>query len=124
MARVTATEVKAILDDSALADGIVDSFITGANALITDALGSSGIGAALLKEIERYTAAHLISVTRERMASKEGAGGANIEYTGTYGMGLNASSYGQMAIAMDTTGRLSALGGKMASIYAVKGYDR
>ncbi|MBU0973858.1 MAG: hypothetical protein KKC20_24685 [Proteobacteria bacterium] len=124
MALVTVDEVKSILDDSSLSDVVITSFITGASAMVTSALGTATISAALHKELERYVAAHLISVTRERMASKEGAGGASIEYTGTYGMGLSASSYGQMAVTMDTTGKLAALGGKTVSIQAIKGYDR
>ncbi len=124
MGLVTATEVKAILDNSQLLDATVDSFIIGADALVISALGSSSLSAALIKEIERYLTAHLISITVERMASKEGAGGANITYTGMFGQGLEASAYGQMVKVLDTTGRMALLAGKSAKIYAVKGYIR
>ena len=121
MARVTATEVKQILDDSELDDTIVDAFIKGANALVNQSLGTGTSD--LLTEIERWIAAHLIASTRERQAKKEGAGGASIEYTGVYGSNLALTSYGQMALTLDTTGVLASLGGKSAKITAIKSFD-
>ena len=122
-ARVTATEVQAILVENDLTDITVESFIAGATALVDAALASSSLSDALLKEIERYYTAHLISSTVERMALKEGAGGASITYTGGYGGGLDSTSYGQTVKALDTTGKMAALGGKAASTYAIKSTD-
>lgn len=121
MARVTATEVKQILDDSTLLDSIVDTYILGANALVNSALGTGNTD--LLKEIERWMAAHMIAVTRERMAQKEQAGSAMIQYIGDYKGGLDSSPYGQMVKTLDTTGLMATLGGKSASTYAVKSFD-
>jgi hypothetical protein len=89
MGRVTATEVKAIMDGVTLADAVIDSYIIGANTIVTDNLGSSTLSVAMLKEIERWLAAHLVAITRERTAKKEGAGGASIEYTGDWGEGFS-----------------------------------
>lgn len=114
-ARVTVDEVKSILDNTSLTDPVIQTFITGANVYVTDALNGSGLGDDMLKEIERYYAAHLIAITVERMASKEGAGGASITYTGTYGQGLKSSSYGQICLTMDTTGTLAKLDGKKSA---------
>ena len=119
MGRVTATEVKAIMDGVTLADAIIDSYIIGANTIVTDNLATSGLSTAMLKEIERWLAAHLVAITRERTAKKEGAGGASIEYTGDWGSGFDSTSYGQTAVALDSTGTLAGLTGKSASIYAV-----
>jgi len=119
MGRVTATEVKAIMDGVTLADAVIDSYIIGANTIVTDNLGSSTLSVAMLKEIERWLAAHLVAITRERTAKKEGAGGASIEYTGDWGEGFSSTSYGQTAIALDSTGTLAGLTGKPASIYTV-----
>jgi len=120
-ARVTADDVKLILDNTSLTDTVIDTFITGANVFVTDALGNSKLGDDVLKEIERYYTAHLIALTVERMASKEGAGGASITYTGTYGQGLKSSPYGQIVLTMDITGTLAKLDGKKsASMYAIK----
>jgi len=121
MARVTATEVKAIMDGVTLADSIVDSYIISANTLVNSALGTAETD--LLKEIERWTTAHLIAITRERQAVKEGAGGASIEYAGKFGEGLKSTSFGQTVLVLDTSGKMAALGGKSAEIYAVKSFS-
>ena len=121
MGRVTATEVKEILDNSTLSDSIVNAYILGANALVNSALGTGDTD--LLKEIERWMAAHMIASSRERMAQKEGAGGAFIEYTGTSGQELSSTPYGQMVLTLDTTGAMSALGLRKASIRAVKSFN-
>ena len=123
--RVVAADVSAILDDTALTDPQIEIYITGAEAFVDNALGSSGLSVAVMKEIERYLTAHFITVTKERTAKKEEAGGAKIEYTGSWGGGLRATHFGQTAIDFDTTGTLDALsdGIKAASTRAVSGYD-
>ena len=120
-ARVTAAEVKEILDDSTLSDIIIGAYIKGANTLVNSVLGMGTSD--LLKEIERWFAAHLIAFTRERMAKKEGAGGASIEYTGEYGEGLASTSYGQMVMVLDTTGGMASLSLKQAKITAVTSFS-
>lgn len=123
MARTTATEVKQILDDSSLLDAIVDAYIIGANALITANLTGSGLSDILMKEIERWLTAHMIACTRERMAAKEGAGGAFIEYTGQYGDSLSSTPYGQMVMTLDTTGAMASLGGKAATVFSIPSFE-
>lgn len=119
MARTTAAEVKQILDTD-LSDAIVDAYIVGANAMVTDALSSSGLSDTLLEEIERWLSAHMIASTRERMAEKEGAGGASITYTGKYGEQLASTPYGQQVLILDTTGTMASLGKKKAVLAAVE----
>jgi len=110
MALTNITDVKAILDNTTLSDTIITSYISAASTFVTGALGTSTVlTTAQLKEIERWVAAHMISVTRERTAKKEEAGGAKVEYTGEFGVGLQSTSYGQMAIALDVTGVLGQL---------------
>jgi len=116
-ARVTATEVKQIIETD-FVDTIVDAFIAGATAVIDSALSSSGLSTALMKEIERWVAAHLVA-QRERQIKKAGAGSANVEYIGVFEMGLNSTQYGQTAIALDTTGTLASLSLKKAYLRAV-----
>jgi len=122
--RVVAEDVSAILDDTNLTDPQIEIYITGANAFVSNVLGTT-LGIAVLKEIERYLSAHFISISRERIAKKEEAGGAKIEYTGTYGGGLRATHYGQTAINFDTTGVLEEQAGgiKEASSKAIPGYS-
>ena len=123
MGRVTVAEVKAILDDTALSDPVITTFITSANVMVTQALGSSALGASVLKEIERWMTAHMIASSRERMAKSEEAGGAKISYTGQFYTGLRGTPYGQMVLVLDTTGAMAALGGKAVKLQAIKEFD-
>lgn len=124
MARVTVGEVKEILDDCNLTDPVIEAFIKGANVLVTKAFeDDTTLGEDLKKEIERWMTAHMIASTVERMAKKEGAGGASIEYTGQFGENLSSTPYGQTVLILDTTGLMSSLGGKTASITAIKSFD-
>ena len=116
MARTTVDLVKDILDDTGLSDTIIESFIDGANTFVTANLGSKSLSTALLTEIERWIAAHMIASTRERTAKKAGAGGAEVEYTGYWSKGLDGTSYGQMAVTLDTSKTLEAMSqGKLAA---------
>jgi len=119
--RVTEAEVKALLDDTTLTDPQVLAFITSANVLVNTALGTGVTD--ILKEIEKWLACHMIAITRERQAKKEEAGGAKIEYTGVTGEGLKMTSYGQMVIALDTSGIMASLSGKTLQIYAIKSFN-
>lgn len=114
-----ASEVRSIMDEIDLTDPDVEVYIGAANEMVNQTL--SGISDNLKKECERFLAAHMIASTRVRMAKKEGAGGAYIEYAGQYGENLSSTSYGQMAMTLDPSGRLMQLSGKMpAKIKAVK----
>jgi hypothetical protein len=106
--RTTIADVRAIIETSLL-DAGVTAYITAANNFVTAHLNSAGLTTELLAEIERWTAAHQIAATRERMAKKEGAGGAEIEYLGKFETGLYSTPYGQMAINLDPTGKLAAI---------------
>jgi len=123
MARVTSEEVQQIMDSTDMVNDDFDSFIETANALVTSTLGSSGLGATMLMQIEKWLTAHLIVSTRERMAKKEGVADANVEYLGTFGEGLKSTPYGQMVETLDSTGEMSKLGGRGASIYAITSFE-
>jgi hypothetical protein len=106
--RTNAEDVMNILDDTSLDEDIIEAYINSANVFVTANLASK-LSAAVLTEIEKWLSAHMIVSTRERMAKKEGAGGAEIEYIGKFGEGLNGSPYGQMAISLDSSGTLQAM---------------
>jgi hypothetical protein len=122
MARVTVAEVKEIIETD-LNNTILTGFITSANVLVTQSLGTSGLGVSVLKEIERWLTAHMIVTTRERQAYEEEAGGAKIRYAGRFGEGLSSSTYGQMVLTLDTTGVMAGLGGKKAKLVAIKSFE-
>lgn len=108
--RVTAHEVKEIINTS-IADNVVKaSMITTANILITDTLSSVGHSTAILKLIELYLAAHFVAVTEEHGGLiSESFGDAEQKYSDVYGESLNGTRYGQQALAIDTSGLLTAL---------------
>lgn len=129
--RVTSTEVKQILV-TVLTGSQLDPFITAANLIVTEKLGTSGLGDALLKEVERWLSAHFIYVSNPSYSStaknargvviSEKVGDATIEYAdiskGVYpNLGLlSGTVYGQQAIIIDLTGTLANLGKKRASV--------
>ena len=117
--RTDVDKVRAILTDSDLTDDQITGYITAANVFTTNAVSGKGLQECVLEEIERWITAHMVSTTSERVAQKEGAGGAFIEYAGQFGEGLKSTSYGQMAILMDTSGTLAKLSGKAAWIRTV-----
>jgi hypothetical protein len=121
MARVTATEVKDILDNCTKEDTTIDVFIIGASELITKVFAEDvEIGETLLKELERWFAAHMIASTIHRTTSDEKLGDASVKYTGQWGKNLDSTPYGQMVKQLDVTGKMEAyLGKSVASIFAV-----
>jgi len=125
MARTTIEEVIKILDNTGLSDAILTAFVDSANVFVTQSLGSTSLSATVLTEIEKWIAAHMVAITRERTAQKEGAGGAEITYTGKWGEQLRATNYGQMAITLDTTGTLDELsnGRRSATIQAITSFE-
>lgn len=123
--RVTVDEVIEILDDTELDDDVILAFIGSANVFVTAQLSAKSLDASVLKEIERWVSAHMITMTRERVGKEAGAGGAYIKYAGEWGKGLNGTSYGQTAVMLDTTGTLEALaqGKGKASMKAIPNFD-
>jgi len=123
--RTTVDDVKDILDNTNLEDSVIEAFIGDANIFVTGHLSGEGLGDDTLEMIEKWIAAHMISITRERTYSDAEAGGAKVKYTGKWGERLKATSYGQMAIDLDTSNTLLKLAEskKEASSRAVESFD-
>lgn len=120
--RVTVAELKEIIDlDSTLTDARITVFITQANLMVNAALSSQGLSETILKEIERNIAAHFIRVL-DPQAISERAGEVSVTYAGTFGEGLKGTHYGQMALLLDTSGKLARAGQKRGS-FAVVDYS-
>lgn len=115
MARVTDAEVKEIFDTD-IAD--TTPFITVANILVTDVLGSESLSTTLLKEIERWLAAHFASM-RDPRIQREKLGDADVTYHGKSAMGLDGTPYGQQAKLLDTSGKLESIGKMKAEIKTI-----
>lgn len=107
-ARVTTEDVKVIIDTS-IADLTV--FITAANLFVNGHLSAAGLPEEVLVEIEKYVAAHILSVKDPRTKA-EGVDVLSESYQGQWGFGLKGTSYGQIAILLDTSGILGAMAEK------------
>lgn len=116
--RVEPNEVRDIITTSRTD---LQPFIMAANLLITDILGSSDLSTAQLKEIERWLAAHFVSISdggSGEVIEKE-VGETRIKYAVVMGKNLGNTRYGQQALFLDTTGLLSKVGKSRARFCAI-----
>lgn len=117
--RTTSAAVRALLEPGKAYD-TVDSpsltpFIDAASAMIDDVnecATADGVtlGDTRLELIERWLAAHFY-VMSDQAYTSEGTEGASASYQGQTAMFLTASKYGQMAMRLDKSGCLEAVGG-------------
>ena len=122
--RTNSIDVLQILDGCTLSDTVVDAYISTANAVVTDVLGDdTDLGTTLKKAIEQWLAAHMIASTLWRTTAKEKVGEVWVEYTGKWSEGLKGTSYGQMVLELDTTGKMAALGKRAVKIYAITSFE-
>ena len=123
--RTTVDDVINILDDTDLDEDVIEGFINSANVFVTALLGMKGLSTELLTQIEMWMSAHMIVSTRERQSKKEQAGTAMIEWAGKWGEGLLGTTYGQMAVTLDSSGTLNAIakGKSFAWIKAIPNFD-
>ena len=106
MARVTASDVDEIMEKD-LSSLDITPFITIANLLVTEKLGSSSLSADLLKEIERWLAAHFVAVSyKDERIQQEKIDVASVTYMsmGSGKTGLDMTPYGRQVKLLDTTG--------------------
>ncbi len=115
--RVTATEVRVIITTSLL-DAAIDAYIAIANPMVTNTV-TCGLAASVLKEIERWLTAHLISITQERLTTEEKLGEATVKYA----TGGKTQSYWNMVLFLDTCGAFANLGKQAASIKSIESFD-
>jgi len=120
MARTTAADVQLIIDTE-VSTTIIDAMITTANLLVTDQLTGEHSDS-ILAEIEKWLTAHLIKMSWEKDTEKVKIGEAEERYS-KLGLGLDGSTYGQMVKVLDTSGNLSNLGKKKASITSVESFE-
>lgn len=119
-ASVDADAVKEIID-SDLTDARINAFISlayYATIPLANKLDDCG-GADALCEIQLWLAAHFLTVY-ERQTKSESVGGEwSVTYLGQDGLGLEASLYGQQALALDCSGMLAKAGLKRAVMQVV-----
>jgi hypothetical protein len=105
-ARVTSDEVKEIIEVPSTLT--LTAFITAANVLVNQNLTASGLDDDLLKEIERWLAAHFAAIRVRQLASQD-IGEGKDQYQYKLDLGLRVTMYGQQAIMLDPTGILDRL---------------
>ena len=106
MAKVDTNKLKSIIE---YADGMdVAPFVSTAELLVNEELADKGLSDDRLDEIAHYLAAHCVSL-RERQSTDVYRGSARDTYAGVFGMKLNSSQYGQMALLLDTSGTLESI---------------
>ena len=113
MPRVTDAEVKTIIDTE------LDTtpFIATANTLVNNLLTSSGLDDTTLASIELWLSAHYVAVRDPRFRSVRTEQHQMDFERGQAGMGIRATTYGQQALELDTSGTLVArLGRRRAFI--------
>jgi hypothetical protein len=120
-ARTNTIDVKAIINTSATHEQ-VQPYVDDAHAMVDAVLGDEGLSESLLTTIEKWLAAHFIAITKSRQPQYKKIGDGAESYP-KLGLKLDASTYGQTALAFDTSGRLANLGMKRAVIKAVPSFD-
>jgi len=122
--RVTAAEVKQIMDSCTTSDPIVNVFIGAANEMVSSVYATdTTMTTTMLKEVERWLSAHMIASTIHRTTSEEKLGEASVKYTGYWSQGLSSTPYGQMVLTLDVTGKFANYGKRSATIEAIKSFD-
>jgi hypothetical protein len=111
--RVTEDEVKGVLQPGS-DDIVLTPFISTAHMIVEEDLVGKGMSAERLRLLELYLAAHFSVITIGELTMKK-VGDATDDYVKVrlYD-GLRASTFGQQAIALDTSGTLSQMGGTNA----------
>lgn len=118
--RVSEAEVREIIDVDATLS--LTPFITVASLLVDEQVAPGGASTAMLKEIERWLAAHFVAVRDPRETSK-GIDSASVSYEAMrMGEGLKGTRYGQQALALDSSGKLTDLNKAKAQFTALNTY--
>lgn len=121
MARVNETEVKLVIDTS-LTTPQIEALIGDANLWVNEHLGGyTSLSADLLKAIEKYLAAHLVTLRDPRLTRAQ----LN-DVAETYQRDKTVSEYLKTAASLDPTGTVKDEllgGGKKATFRVSEGYD-
>jgi len=119
--RTSDAEIRAIIPTDEEVD--LYPFILNANVL-TDRVETNATANGTvfqgneLKFIETYLAAHLYAL-RYPQATRKKAGRSSVQYEGKYGVGLEATRWGQTAITLDISGTLATTTGAEGGIKTV-----
>lgn len=108
MARTTPELVAGIIEVDSVSIPDLTPFIDVANAIVTEVCVPEEYDDTRLELIERWLSAHVYAL-RDPRTSSESAGVSASYQLPAYGMNFQGTSYGQMALLLDTKGGLAAL---------------
>lgn len=120
---IEADDVREIINTD-LTDPRLNNFINMAHYRTRPLVGELGAcgGADAICEIVKLLAAHFVTMN-ERQTKNESVGGEwSVTFMGVDGLMLDASLYGQQAVAMDCSGILAKAGMKQARMRVIS-YD-
>lgn len=118
---ITPAEVRQIFTTD-LSDASLQVFADAACDLVDEKLTDTGLSAARIKRVGLFLAAHLAS-SNSPATQSESIGGVSYTRQGQTGLGLDSTYYGQMAKTLDTSGKLSTAGLRLASVGILRGSD-
>jgi hypothetical protein len=107
MARTTPELVAGIIEVDSVSIPDLTPFIDVANAIVTEVCVPEEYDDTRLELIERWLSAHVYALRDPRTSSE--SAGVRLPTNSTYGMNFQGTSYGQMALLLDTKGGLAAL---------------
>lgn len=111
MTRTSVDAVRDIIDVEELDDEELQAFVEDANVVVNDRLDGTGLSTARKTLIEKWLAAHLAAMKDQRIR-KATIGFSTVEYEGASNsddaLGLQATRYGQQAVALDPSGQLDS----------------
>lgn len=103
--RVTESQVKEIIPTNS----DVQIFIDVASRLIDEVFATTELSADRLTDIELYLSAHLVALTEEGGGVvAQRIGSTSVQYAQLRGDNLKLTRFGQIALALDTTGVLAS----------------
>ena len=117
----TFSDVHAIMPETT-SESVVTPFILVAEQIVDDYLANEGLSDDALDNITKFLTAHFLHLTFYRQAHTKSVEDASESYA-RLGEGLNATTYGQIVKAMDTTGILVNIGKTKAHIEAIVSFD-
>jgi len=122
--RTTSAEVLQLLDGCTLSSTIIDIFIGAASRLVDSVYsGDSTMTDTQLEDIETWLTAHMVASTLHRQTSQEEVDGASVKYTGYWSKNLESTSYGQMVLILDVSGKMALAGKKSAWMKAITSFE-
>jgi hypothetical protein len=118
----TVARVQQIIDTEQT-DAVIQAFLDAALVHINAATDSGDLTASQKNEIQAWLAAHMLAVTHDRQGKKEKLGDAQVEYTGEYKQRLASTTYGQMVLTLDTSGKIGTAAKKAVVLKAISEED-